>query len=70
MINSLLVRNPAIENYEEVRRKLYIVQIQGARVTNANNRMQLSESQHVLFPNPHMQTTPEPKMQSTLELKK
>lgn len=57
-------------NNEEIRRKLYVVKLQGARVTHHNNSQQLSVSPHVLFPAAHMQAKAEPKMQPTMELKK
>lgn len=57
-------------NNEEVRRKLYIVQIRGARVTRTNNNAPLSASPCVLFPNKHMQAQGAPKVQPTMELKK
>ena len=56
-------------NNEEVRRKLCVIIVKGAQATHANNHP-LSESPHVIFPNIHMQTKGEAKMQSIMELKK
>ncbi len=57
-------------NNEEIRRKIYVTVLKDARVTHTNNAIPLSKSPHTIFPNKHLETKCEPKVQSTMELKK
>ena len=58
-------------NNEEIRRKVYVTILRGARVTHANNNGRLSSSPCSIFPNKHMQTKAEIKIQPTcVEIKK